>query len=153
MRSLAVDDRLPLMCWASRQLTMAAELPGYGSERAADMLRRDFTASCPNERWVADFTYVATWSGIVYVAFVVDVFSRAIVGWSAATSKRAKLVLDALDMAWVAPGPDRNSRWPWASSSCVGVRDFLPGYVRANVPSCQATSVSCSMSWRRFSSR
>ncbi|MBQ1090692.1 IS3 family transposase [Streptomyces sp. B93] len=52
-----------------------------------------------NERWVADFTYVATWSGIVYVAFVVDVFSRAIVGWSVATSKRAKLVLDALDMA------------------------------------------------------
>ncbi|WP_425587768.1 IS3 family transposase [Streptomyces plumbiresistens] len=70
-----------------------------GQERAADLLRRDFTASRPNERWVADFTYVATWSGIVYVAFVVDVFSRAIVGWSAATSKRAKLVLDALDMA------------------------------------------------------
>lgn len=70
-----------------------------GQERAGDLLRRDFTASRPNERWVADFTYVATWSGIVYVAFVVDVFSRAIVGWSAATSKRAKLVLDALDMA------------------------------------------------------
>ncbi|MFD9445995.1 IS3 family transposase [Streptomyces sp. NPDC060006] len=70
-----------------------------GQERAADLLRRDFTASRPNERWVADFTYVATWTGIVYVAFVVDVFSRAIVGWSAATSKRAKLVLDALDMA------------------------------------------------------
>ncbi|MES4892300.1 DDE-type integrase/transposase/recombinase [Streptomyces sp. NPDC096012] len=48
---------------------------------------------------MADFTYVATWSRIVYVAFVVDVFSRAIVDWSAATSKRAKLVLDALDMA------------------------------------------------------
>ncbi|MGW5625293.1 DDE-type integrase/transposase/recombinase [Streptomyces olivaceus] len=64
-----------------------------------DLLQRDFTASRPNERWVADFTYVATWSGIVYVAFVVDVFSRAIVGWSAATSKRAKLVLDALDTA------------------------------------------------------
>ncbi|WP_240496294.1 IS3 family transposase [Streptomyces torulosus] len=70
-----------------------------GQERAGDLLRRDFTASRPNERWVADFTYVATWSGVVYVAFVVDVFSRAIVGWSAATSKRAKLVLDALDMA------------------------------------------------------
>ena len=70
-----------------------------GQERAGDLLRRDFTASRPNERWVADFTYVATWSGIVYVAFVVDVFSRTIVGWSAATSKRAKLVLDALDMA------------------------------------------------------
>ncbi|MER5901087.1 DDE-type integrase/transposase/recombinase [Streptomyces mirabilis] len=70
-----------------------------GHERATDLLRHDFTVSRPNERWVADFTYVATWSGIVYVAFVVDVFSRAIVGWSAATSKRAKLVLDALDMA------------------------------------------------------
>ncbi|GAA3898272.1 hypothetical protein GCM10022207_78280 [Streptomyces lannensis] len=70
-----------------------------GHERAADLLQRNFTASRPNERWVADFTYVATWSGIVYVAFVVDVFSRAIVGWSATTSKRAKLVLDALDMA------------------------------------------------------
>ncbi|MEV6297127.1 IS3 family transposase [Streptomyces sp. NPDC051896] len=70
-----------------------------GHERASELLRRDFTASRPNERWVADFTYVATWSGIVYVAFVVDVFSRAIVGWSAATSKRTKLVLDALDMA------------------------------------------------------
>jgi putative transposase len=68
-------------------------------DRAADLLQRDFTASRPNERWVADFTYVATWTGIVYVAFVVDVFSRAVVGWSAATSKRAKLVLDALDMA------------------------------------------------------
>jgi putative transposase len=70
-----------------------------GQERAGDLLQRDFSASRPNERWVADFTYVATWSGIVYVAFVVDMFSRAIVGWSAATSKRAKLVLDALDMA------------------------------------------------------
>jgi transposase InsO family protein len=48
---------------------------------------------------VADFTYVATFAGIVYVAFVVDIYSRAIVGWSASTSKRAKLVLDALDMA------------------------------------------------------
>ncbi|NUK13215.1 DDE-type integrase/transposase/recombinase [Streptomyces lunaelactis] len=48
---------------------------------------------------MADFAYVATWSGIVYAAFVVDVFSRAIVGWSASASKRAKLVLDALDMA------------------------------------------------------
>ncbi|MGI5461100.1 IS3 family transposase [Streptomyces sp. CA-249302] len=70
-----------------------------GHERAVDLLRHDFTASRPNNRWVADFTYVATWSGIVYVAFIVDVFSRAIVGWSAATSKQAKLVLDALDMA------------------------------------------------------
>jgi putative transposase len=51
-----------------------------GHERAADLLKRDFTATRPNQRWVADFTYVHTWAGIVYVAFVVDIFSRAIVG-------------------------------------------------------------------------
>lgn len=68
-------------------------------ERAADLLNRDFTETRPNQRWVADFTYVATYAGIVYVAFVVDIYSRAIVGWSASTSKRTKLVHDALDMA------------------------------------------------------
>ena len=67
-------------------------------QRAGDLLGRDFTAAAPNRRWVADFTHVATWSGVVYVAFVVDLYSRAIVGWSAATSKRTKLVLDALQM-------------------------------------------------------
>jgi putative transposase len=73
--------------------------PGKGGHRASDLLGRDFTAPAPNRRWVADFTYVAAWCGIVYVAFVVDIYSRAIVGWSAATHKRAKLVLDALQMA------------------------------------------------------
>jgi putative transposase len=68
-------------------------------ERAGDLLRRDFTAPAPNRRWVADFTHVATWAGVVYVAFVVDIYSRAIVGWTAATNKRTKLVLDALQMA------------------------------------------------------
>jgi putative transposase len=74
-------------------------IPGKDGQRAGDLLNRDFTAPAPNRRWVADFTYVATWSGIVYVAFVVDIYSRAIVGWSAATHRRAKLVLDALQMA------------------------------------------------------
>jgi putative transposase len=73
--------------------------PGTGGHRAGDLLRRDFTAPAPNRRWVADFTYVTAWCGIVYVAFVVDIYSRAIVGWAAATHKRAKLVLDALQMA------------------------------------------------------
>jgi putative transposase len=67
--------------------------------RAGDRVNRDFTAARPNRTWCADFTYVAAWCGIVYVAFVVDVFSRAIVGWSAATNKRTPLVLGALDMA------------------------------------------------------
>ncbi|MEW5657662.1 IS3 family transposase [Streptomyces cinereoruber] len=70
-----------------------------GHDRAGDLLQRDFTASRPNERWIADFTYVSTWSGIAYVAFAVDVFSRATVDWSTATNKRAKLALDALDIA------------------------------------------------------
>lgn len=82
-----------------RGRTVRTTIRDEGNGRAADLLQRDFTALGPNERWVADFTYVAAWSGIVYVAFVVDIYSRAIVGWSAATTKRAKLVLDALDMA------------------------------------------------------
>jgi putative transposase len=69
-----------------------------GHQRAGDLVNRDFTASRPNRTWVADFTHVAAWSGVVYVAFVVDVYSRAIVGWSAATNKRTPLVLAALDM-------------------------------------------------------
>ena len=54
--------------------------------RPGDLVDRDFTATRPNQLWVADFTYVATWAGTVYVAFVFDVFSRRIVGWRAATS-------------------------------------------------------------------
>jgi transposase InsO family protein len=70
--------------------------------RAPDLLDRDFTATAPNEKWVADFTYCSTWSGVVYVAFVTDVFSRRIVGWKASRSMSAALVVDALNMAaWV----------------------------------------------------
>ncbi|GAA1927254.1 hypothetical protein GCM10009753_71050 [Streptantibioticus ferralitis] len=67
--------------------------------RAPDLLDRDFVANAPNRCRVADFTHVAAWSGVVYVAFVVDTFSRRIVGWSASTSKETQLVLDALEMA------------------------------------------------------
>ena len=67
--------------------------------RAPDLVGRDFTATRPNEKWVADFTYCSTWSGIVYVAFIVDVFSRRIVGWKAARTMTAPLVIDALNMA------------------------------------------------------
>ena len=76
--------------------------------RAPDLLDRDFVASAPNRCWVADFTHVAAWSGVVYVAFVVDTFSRRIVGWSASTSKETQLVLDALEMAlWQRDREDR----------------------------------------------
>jgi putative transposase len=67
--------------------------------RPADLVDRDFSAVRPNQLWVADLTYVATWSGFVYVAFVVDAFSRFIVGWQASRSLRTDLALDALEMA------------------------------------------------------
>jgi putative transposase len=67
--------------------------------RPADLVNRNFTAERPNQLWVADFTYVATWRGLVYTAFVIDVFSRMIVGWRVATSMSTDLVLDALEQA------------------------------------------------------
>jgi transposase InsO family protein len=67
--------------------------------RPADLVNRNFAASRPNELWVADLTYVATWIGFVYVAFVIDVYSRAVVGWRASRSLRTDLALDALEQA------------------------------------------------------
>jgi transposase InsO family protein len=69
------------------------------AERPLDRVNRQFHASRPNELWVADFTYVATWAGFVYVAFVIDVFARRIIGWRVARSMHAELVLDALEQA------------------------------------------------------
>lgn len=67
--------------------------------RPPDLVERRFTATRPNQLWVADITYVATWVGFVYVAFVVDVFSRCIVGWRVSSSLRSDLALDALEQA------------------------------------------------------
>jgi putative transposase len=67
--------------------------------RPADLVERQFTATRPNQLWVSDFTYVATWGGFVYVAFVIDVFARRIVGWRVAASLRTDFVLDALEQA------------------------------------------------------
>jgi len=69
------------------------------AERPADLVQRQFVADRPNQLWVADITYVATWSGFAYVAFVTDVFARRIVGWRVARSMRTDLVLDALEQA------------------------------------------------------
>lgn len=66
---------------------------------AADLVRRDFTATAPNQVWVADITYVPTWAGFLFLAIVLDVFSRRIVGWAMATHLKTDLVLDALHMA------------------------------------------------------
>ena len=68
-------------------------------ERARDLLQRDFAATAPNEKWVCDITHLRTWNGFLYLAFVLDCYSRMIVGWQLATHMRAELVLDALEMA------------------------------------------------------
>ena len=73
--------------------------PDTAAPCAADLVQRQFSAARPNQLWVADFTYVATWRGFVYVAFVIDVFSRRLVGWRAHTTMRTDLVLDALEQA------------------------------------------------------
>jgi putative transposase len=82
-----------------RGRTRKTTVPDTAAPRPADLVERNFAASSPNELWVADLTYVATWSGFVYVAFVVDAFSRFIVGWQISRSLRAELALDALEMA------------------------------------------------------
>jgi putative transposase len=79
----------------TRRTTMSDE----AAPRPDDLVDRDFSASRPNELWVADLTYVATWSGFCYVAFIVDAFSRFIVGWQISRSLRTDLALDALEMA------------------------------------------------------
>jgi transposase InsO family protein len=73
-------------------------------DRPTDLVDRTFEATRPNQLWVADFTYVATWAGFVYVAFVIDVFSRRIVGWRVSASMRTDFVLDALEQAIYARG-------------------------------------------------
>ena len=67
--------------------------------RPADLVERDFSVAAPNRLWVSDLTYVATWSGFTYVAFVIDAYSRRIVGWRASRSLRTDLALDALEQA------------------------------------------------------
>jgi len=74
-------------------------IPDAAAVRPRDLVTRQFTAGRPNQLWVADLTYIATWRGFVYVAFVIDVFSRRIVGWRASTSLRSDLALDALEQA------------------------------------------------------
>jgi transposase InsO family protein len=84
---------------AVRGKTRRTTIPHEGAPRPSDLVDRDFSATRPNQLWVADLTYVATWSGFVYVAFIFDAFSRFIVGWQVSRSLRTDLALDALEMA------------------------------------------------------
>ena len=83
-----------------KRTTVAGEL----DERPSDLVDRNFRAPAPNRLWVADLSYVSTWSGFVYVAFIIDAFSRSVVGWRVSDSLHAELALDALEMALWARG-------------------------------------------------
>ena len=83
-------------------------IPDKAASKRPDLVKRDFTASAPDRLWCGDFTYLRTWEGRVFFSFILDVYSRRIVGWQLATNMRTTLVLDALRMALStrAPGAD-----------------------------------------------
>ncbi len=73
--------------------------PDRSAERHLDLVKRDFTATGPNQLWVTDLSYIPTWAGVAYVCFIIDVFSRMIVGWRVASHMRTDMVLDAIEVA------------------------------------------------------
>ena len=83
----------------SRKRRLRTTRPDPTAPRPADLVQRNFTAERPNELWVTDLTYVPTWQGVAYVCFIVDAFSRMIVGWRVASHMRTGMVLDAIEMA------------------------------------------------------
>jgi transposase InsO family protein len=88
------------ICGKLRGRTHRTTIPDEAAlEQARDLLQRDFTAQAANEKWVCDITYVRTWNGFLHLAFVLDCYSRMIVGWQLASHMRTELVLDALEMA------------------------------------------------------
>ena len=93
MRTLGLRGAVRGRAWVT---TTTPETPAMPMP---DLVDRDFTVTAPNQLWVADFTYVATWAGFVYVAFVIDAFARRIVGWRVSASMRTAFVLDALEQA------------------------------------------------------
>jgi putative transposase len=120
-----------------------------GARQAPDLVDRDFTAERPNMLWVADITYIPTWAGFLYLAVVLDAFSRRIVGWSMATTLHTQVVLDALDMALGQRRPsgvihhsDQSSHY--TSIAFVRRLLFAPRWGRSETPTI--------MRWRRVSS-
>ena len=87
------------ICGVSRRKRVTTTRKGKKAQQAPDLVKRDFTVQAPNKLWVADITYVSTWAGFLYLAVVVDAFSRRVVGWAMASHLQTELVLSALNMA------------------------------------------------------
>jgi putative transposase len=113
-----------------------------GARQAPDLVDRNFTADRPNLLWVADITYIPTWAGFLYLAVVLDAFSRRIVGWSMATTLHTQLVLDALKMALWQRRPNSvihhsdkaRSILRSSSANAVARQAFAPRWVRSETP-------------------
>ena len=84
---------------ARRSKRVRTTRPNAAASRHPDLVQRDFTATAPNQLWVTDLTFVPTWAGVAYVCFIIDAYSRTIVGWRVASHMRTSMVLDALEMA------------------------------------------------------
>jgi putative transposase len=94
---------------ARRGKRLRTTIPDTSAPCPLDRVNRQFKASRPNQLWVSDFTYVSTWQGWLYVAFVIDVYARRIVGWRVSPTMHTDFVLDALEQALWARQPDRDS--------------------------------------------
>ena len=123
--------RLCGLCGARRGKVVRTTVPAPKAACPLDRVNRQFKAERPNQLWVADFTYVSTWQGFVYVAFVIDIFARRIVGWRVSTSMHTDFVLDALGQALYARRAGREGELVhhsdrgsqpgvnWSSQHCV----------------------------------
>jgi putative transposase len=97
VRDISRESGFVILCpYSALQRTRIIPMR-VSSERPADLVQRQFTATRPNQLWVADFTFVATWAGFVYVALVIDVYARRIFDWRVASSMSTEVVLDALE--------------------------------------------------------
>ena len=124
-----------------RAKKLRTTIPNPDGKRAGDLLNRDFTARAPDRVWVTDFTYVRTWAGFVYVAFVVDVFAQRIVGWHASSSMRTDLVMTPLRIALWQRDRDGNPVSPGAlvAHSDAGSQASTP---RSDTPSTSTSRAS-----------
>jgi len=91
--------RISAAIWCAVCLLSLSSAAHWCCPRSRGLVRRDFTAIAPNQLWVTDLTSVPTWAGVAYVCFIVDAFSRTIVGWRVASHMRTTMILDAIEMA------------------------------------------------------
>ena len=130
--------------------------PDPEAQRRPDLVERDFSAAAPNRLWVGDFTYLRSWEGASFFSFVIDAFSRKVVGWQLASHMRTDLVLDALRMALGQrePGADFAARGPHRSRLAIHVGRLHPGHstTTASWPRSAPSATPMTTRWPRASS-